>query len=135
MKNSTRLKRTPLKRGTSMLKPGNGLKRGKPLKKRSARQIEKDKGKGQRQINDWNFYLSIWNERPHKCEETGRPLGWEPLTTMFHHILEKENYPQYRYEKWNIALLHPDVHDQVGRDLDKTPKTKARREELLVAGK
>lgn len=59
---------------------------------------------------DWEIYLEIWNERIHFCEDTAVPLGKEPLTTMFHHILPKSRYPEYRHCKKNIALLHPDVH-------------------------
>jgi hypothetical protein len=58
-------------------------------------------------------------------------LGWEPRTYYFHHVLEKESYPQYRHCTWNIVLVSWTTHDQVHGDIDKTPKIKALREELL----
>ncbi|MEK6879613.1 MAG: HNH endonuclease signature motif containing protein [Nanoarchaeota archaeon] len=55
--------------------------------------------------DDWHFYLEIWNERPHLCENCGQWLGNEPLTLYFDHLLEKSKYPDLRYEKENIMLL------------------------------
>jgi hypothetical protein len=82
---------------------------------------------------DWLFYLEIWSERPHVCFETNAPLGDEPLTIFFHHVLEKgiNRYKKYRHCKWNIVLITWQVHDQVGMDIDRCPKIKAYREQLL----
>ena len=77
------------------------------------------------------FYQEIWNERPHICYETGRKLGREPLSTFFHHLLEKVDYPQFRHEKWNIVLISPQVHDQINIiGLSLTPKVKALTEKV-----
>ena len=73
---------------------------------------------------DKQFYSEIWDEREHVCFETGVYLGSEPYTTMFHHVLPKSKYPQFRHCKWNIVLLHPDVHNQVETFIDKCPKVK-----------
>lgn len=64
------------------------------------------------------MYLEIWNERIHYCEVSFRYLGNEALTTMFHHILPKAKYPQYRYCKANIIVVHPDIHNNIesGKD-------------------
>lgn len=83
----------------------------------------------------WEFFKEIWDETPYnrrKCYETGVRLKGPPLSTYFHHVLEKEDnkYPEYAYCKWNIVLLHPDVHAQVHLNIDKTPKVKALREAL-----
>lgn len=79
---------------------------------------------------DKKFYLEIWIEREPYCFETGEYLGDEPLITMFHHVLEKSKYPQFRHEKWNVVLLTPDVHSQVHSNIDKCPKVKALTERL-----
>jgi hypothetical protein len=82
----------------------------------------------------FHFFMDIWDKTPkneRKCYETGKWLGNEPLSTFFHHILEKEKYPEYCLCEWNIVLLHPDVHNQVHSNIDKTPKVKALREEIL----
>lgn len=81
---------------------------------------------------DAEFYVDIWDEREHSCFETGKPLTEEPLTLYFHHILPKAKYPQYRYEKWNIVLLHPDAHSQVETFIDKCPRVKALTEHLKI---
>lgn len=84
---------------------------------------------------DDEFYQEIWNERPHMCFETYQNLPSEPLTLYFHHILPKAKYPQYRHEKWNIVILHPDAHSQVEFNIHKCPRVKALTEHLkLVYG-
>lgn len=103
----------------------------KPIKKVSKKGIEKKSAKKELLEEDFKLYKEIWNERPHYCYETGKWLGNEPLTTMFHHVLFKHDYPLYRHEKWNIVLLSPDIHSQVHSDMDKTPKVKALMKELL----
>ena len=108
------------------------------LKRTPIRKVSKKKTKslGEKRLQteqDWLFYLEIWNERPHVCFETDQPLGDEPLTVFFHHVLEKglRRYAKYRHCKWNIVLITWQVHDQVGMDIDKCPKIKAYREQLL----
>lgn len=80
------------------------------------------------------FFLEIWNKLPpyrRVCYETGQQLRSPPLSTYFHHVLAKKEYPEYRLCEWNIVLLHPDVHDQAEKNIDKTPNVKAYREQLL----
>jgi len=81
---------------------------------------------------DSEFYQQIWEERNGRCEITGQPLGSEPLATMFHHILPKGKYPQFRYCKWNILLVHPDIHCQIEDDIDKVPAAKKKYTELMA---
>ena len=84
----------------------------------------------QEQMADmWVIFREIWAERPHFCEETGRSLGSEPNSTMFHHLLHKAPYPQFQFEKGNIMLLHPDVHQLAHQNIDATPEVKRRTEE------
>lgn len=72
----------------------------------------------------WVFFLAIWSTRSHYCQETGKWLGKEAKWTMFHHLIWKSTYPEYKYDDWNIVLLDPDIHEQAHRDIDTTPKVK-----------
>lgn len=62
---------------------------------------------------DAAFYLLIWQEREHKCENCGKPIH-EFSLLLFHHVLPKRpdgGYPQYRHCKWNIWILCWECHD------------------------
>jgi hypothetical protein len=82
---------------------------------------------------DMLLYLEIWKERRHVCFECDHPLGDEPRMQYFHHVLEKgaERYAHLRHNKDNIVLLDWAHHDGVPSNLDKMPKLKAYREQLL----
>ena len=77
-----------------------------------------------------NFFLSIWKERPHKSEVSGKKIYGEPLTIYFHHILEKNKYPEYKYDKDNIIILTWEEHDQVGLNMYFYEEINKRREQL-----
>lgn len=79
---------------------------------------------------DKEFYAEIWVASPHVCQDCGRHLGREPLTTFFHHLLPKKPYPQFRHTPENIMILCPDCHTQAETLLDHAPKVKARRDEV-----
>jgi hypothetical protein len=113
-------------------------KKQKPLNRTPVKKISKKKQKGLGELKlqtekDRAFYLEIWEEREHVCFESGEPLGNEPLTLFFHHVLEKgiRRYKKYRYCKWNIVLITWRTHDQVGMDIDRCPKIKEYREHIL----
>ena len=89
-------------------------KAGKVKKEQKKLLIEEDKA----------FYMKIWEDREHICFETGEYIS-EPLMTVFHHVLEKSHYPEYRHCPWNIVLLLPDIHNQVHTNIDKTPNVLA----------
>jgi len=80
---------------------------------------------------DVEFYSSIWETRPHNCENCGAFLGNEPRTYNFHHLLPKAKYPEHRYDEWNIALLCADCHQQTEISVSKTPKLEQRKDILL----
>lgn len=62
------------------------------------------------------FFLSIWKTKhPHKCENCGKFLGYEPLSYMFDHTLEKKKYPEYKYDIENIMYLCLECHDNKTR--------------------
>ena len=51
------------------------------------------------------FFLSIWKKRPHKSEISGESLGNEALSIFFHHILEKNKYPEACLDEENIIII------------------------------
>lgn len=56
------------------------------------------------------LYLEIWNERPHYSAVSGKYLP-EPLSTIYmEHLLDKNIYPELKFEKRNIALVTYDEH-------------------------
>ena len=77
------------------------------------------------------FFVEIWNERPHKSEVSGTYLGNEPLSTFFHHILPKNKYPEARLDEENIILLTLNEHDQVESDIYRFEEVNKRREQLI----
>ena len=116
----------PLKKGNSKLKKGGRIK---PISEKGLKKKEEKKEYTKKQ---WEFFLKIWNERPHISFESGLPIYGEPLSTMFHHCLEKgiDKYKKYALEDWNIVLLLPDEHQQVHSNISQMPKVKAYTEKL-----
>lgn len=58
------------------------------------------------------FFMEIWNEYPQefrRCSITQQKLYTFDIR-MFAHVLPKGGYPHYRLEKFNIWLMHPDIH-------------------------
>lgn len=78
---------------------------------------------------DKEFYREIWVASPHRCTcGCNAKLGKEPLTTMFHHLLEKAQYPEYRHCPPNIMILHPDCHSAYHSNPLNRPEVMRRRE-------
>lgn len=78
------------------------------------------------------FFLSIWNKRPHRSEISGEWLGNEALSVFFHHIFEKNKYPQFKYDEDNIVLVTLTEHDNVGMNMYKYEEINKRRELLKI---
>lgn len=78
-----------------------------------------------------DFFLSIWKTKPHRSEISGAPLGKEPSTAFFHHILPKSKYPEARLDEENIILLTLEEHDNVENDMYRYEEVNRRRECLL----
>ncbi len=76
------------------------------------------------------FFISIWEERPHRSEVSGDKLFGEPNSTYFHHILEKSKYPQAMYDEDNIIILSSIEHEQVHLDIYRYEEINKRREVL-----
>jgi len=85
------------------------------------------------------FFLSLWDKNEVNdyviCFETGRKLHRDIYRTnscCYSHILEKENYPEFKYEEWNVRIVHPEAHENyTNRNDKKAPKQIKLREELL----
>ena len=101
------------------------------LKRRKKPQEEIDKNK-QETRDMHNFFLSIWGKRKHISEISGTRLGQQPLTVFFHHILEKEKYPQAKHDEENIILITWVEHDQVGLNMYYYEEINKRREKLKI---
>ncbi len=77
------------------------------------------------------FFETVWRERPHKSEISDKFLGFEILSTYFHHILPKNKYPQAEFDEENIILLSWEEHDQVEIDMYRYEEINKRRIKLL----
>lgn len=87
----------------------------KAIPKRSERGRERIKEKIEATEEQFHLFIEIWEERKREdgrnyCEVTGKQLPSEPLSTYFDHLLEKAIYPEYRFDKRNIAIVDTDVH-------------------------
>jgi hypothetical protein len=78
------------------------------------------------------FFLSIWKERTHFSEISGRYLGSEAMSIYFHHILPKEKYPEATLDEENIILLTLDEHTNVEGDMYKYEEVNNRRNQLKI---
>lgn len=118
------------------------LKRS-PIKKLSEKQRVKNQEKAAQTRRRFEMFFEIWEERKEyspkfgyfcRCFETGdilREYYCKENSCVYHHLLEKNPYPEYDLMKENIVLLHPDIHSQVHTDIDKTPRVKKATQELL----
>jgi hypothetical protein len=62
------------------------------------------------------FFMNFWRtHKPHICENCEKPLGREPLSYMFDHVLEKSKYPELAFEEENIMYLCLECHDNKTR--------------------
>lgn len=110
-------------------------KEPKPVKKyvipkvsaKRKKQMEQDKATLEQ---DKEFYKEIYAASPHKCQNCDCKLPKEPFTFMFHHLLEKRNYPHFRYTPENIMILCLECHSKAETNIDFAPKIKARREQV-----
>lgn len=118
--------------GCFLHKPRKPLASGGRLQRKGPTEEAKEARRCEiEQMND--FFLHIWNSRPHYSELTpGKWLGHQPLTTFFHHILPKSEYPQARFDPQNIILLSWEQHQKVEQDPSYYPEINARRLMLLT---
>jgi uncharacterized protein YvpB len=79
-----------------------------------------------------DFFMSIWNKRPHRSEVSNTFLSKEPSSAYFHHILPKEKYPEAKFDEDNIILLTFDEHNNVENDMYKYEEINERRKHLKL---
>ena len=61
------------------------------------------------------LYHLHWRSKEHKCESCGKYLGRENKTYFHDHLLEKNKYPNFAYELWNLYLVCFECHDKKTR--------------------
>ena len=76
---------------------------------------------------DKEFYKEVYAASPHVCQNCGCKLPKTPYNFMFHHLLEKRNYPQFRHTPENISILCLICHSKCETNIDFAPKIKERR--------
>lgn len=106
------------------------LKKRKEINKITDKQIEKNRLKQIDKEKMWDMFLGIWKKRKHISEVSGKYLGNEPLTVFFHHILDKENYEEAKFDEENIILLTWEEHDKAEMDSSFYPEINSRMEKL-----
>lgn len=79
-----------------------------------------------------NFFLKVWNKRPHYSEISNTWLGSECKTIYCHHILPKSKYPELAFEEDNLILLTWDEHSSVEANPYKYEKINQLREQLKL---
>lgn len=65
-------------------------------------------------------FLQLWDEREDEngwvtCFETGKGMhrsSYREVSACYSHILPKKEWPQFKYEAWNIKIVTPEAHDQ-----------------------
>ncbi len=103
----------------------------KPVKRYSIPKVSKKRQKklAEQKVTaerDAEFYKEVYAASPHKCQNCDCKLPRTPSNFMFHHLLEKRNYPQYRYVPENIAILCLECHSKCETNIDFAPKVKFR---------
>lgn len=110
----------------------NGLPEGSPPENRKAvrKAIKRTKPvfDAELQEKDDNFYLSIWLTRPHFCQCGCNQVIPEMTRNNFHHLLEKDPFPEFRHEDWNIYLVTTDCHNTYHSNHDNRPVLKEARQ-------
>lgn len=127
------------------------LKPPKSIKKVSEKQKFKLKLKSQLLEEDKEFYIRVWYKRfgrvhgtaekygvdidntqlVPKCESCGKRLYFQPNLVNFHHVLEKRNFPEYRHDEDNIAVVCPECHSSYETNPDTVPEMKKRRKAVI----
>jgi len=78
---------------------------------------------------DEAFYKEVWAASALACQNCNCKLPKTPYNWMFHHLLEKRNYPQFRHVPENIMILCLECHSKAETNIDFAPKIKQRRKE------
>jgi hypothetical protein len=109
------------------------------LRRISEKRKEKLKQKTEDTQRMHQLFREIWDEREDEegycfCYETGQRMHGSTFrsnTCVYDHVLEKSQWPEYKFCKKNIIIVHPDVHTLKGINIDNVPKIKEYQEYLL----
>lgn len=110
----------------------------KPVKKYTIPKVSKKRAKKILEQKatfeqDKLFYAEIWIASPHICQcGCKKKLGKEPLTTFFHHLLFKAQYPELRHTPENIMILHPECHNAYHTFPDSRSEVQRRQAQVLT---
>lgn len=96
----------------------------KPIPKKSKKKLAQEKEYKETAKKDAAFYKEIYNASPHFCRNCNCRLPKTPSNFLFHHLLPKSKYPQFRYVPENIALLCLTCHSKCETNIDFAPKIK-----------
>lgn len=64
-----------------------------------------------------DLFKEIWEEREHKSYISDVGLFFNPW--CFAHVLSKQSYPRYKFNKDNIVLLTPEEHFKLDHETHK----------------
>lgn len=112
--------------------PTSKLGVGKPMQKRTSKQLTKEIDKKLTTHKMFEFFISYWKKSNKKSAVSGKFLGKEPLSVFFHHILPKEKYPEACFDEENIILLTLEEHNTVESDMYRYEEVNKRRDYLLT---
>lgn len=106
----------------------------KPIKKYTIPKVSKKRQKKLEEQKDLlkldeAFYKEVWTASAHMCQNCDCRLPKTPYNWMFHHLLEKRNYPQFRHTPENVAIVCLECHSKCETNIDFAPRMKARRQE------
>jgi len=123
--------RTQLKQcvGKPSLSSKKRLNGGKTTQKSSLLSKKLDKSPS-KFLEMRQFFMSIWDKKPHRSEVSDVYLGKEPMSTYFHHILPKSKYPEACFDEENIILLTLEEHSNVENDMYRYEEVNERRKQL-----
>ena len=76
------------------------------------------------------LFLSIWKKRRHVSEISGEVIP-SPSSMHFHHILEKNKYPEAMYDEENVILLSSVEHANVHLDMYRYEEINEKRNQLI----
>lgn len=80
--------------------------------------IRKRKKKKKGEKTQVDVFKEIWEERKHKSQLSGKPLGPDMKACYFAHINPKGSFPELKTAKWNIVLLTCKEHTLLDHDTE-----------------
>lgn len=104
---------------------------GKLKMAKRIRAVSKKRAKEKKENSEFDFFVEIYNERPHVSELSGKPLPYGPdnpamFVKQFLHVVNKGRSPKWRLNKRNVMMGLPEEHDRQNA----FPKFRERLQEL-----